>query len=343
MGPASLIGACGPICFFRGLRLLIICQSNCIFGIDAKFWTHNIDFMKYFLLVFTALFFAGSIVFGQDTLNLYGGAPPGRRQAENQEYVENNEVYHKVSEPKLIVYPAPPDKANGTGVIICPGGGYEGLWMVHEGSSVAERLNALGITAFILKYRMPDDRTMVNKAFGPLEDAQRAIQLVRQNAGKWKVKVGKIGVIGFSAGGHLASSLGTHFDSAVIVNTRHTDLRPDFMILVYPVISMQKGITHMGSRNALLGTAPTQQLVDYFSNDQRVTDNTPPTLLLQATDDALVPVENSLLFYQALLKHHVSVAMHLFDKGGHGFGLEPAKSNWFGYAADWLRFKGWVN
>jgi len=298
--------------------------------------------MKNYFLVFIGMLLGACVVYGQDSLALYEGRVPGSKQAENLEYVENNEVHHKVSEPKLIVYPAPADKANGTGVIICPGGGYEGLWMVHEGSSVAERLNALGITAFILKYRMPDDRTMVNKSFGPLADAQRAIELVRQNAEKWKIKPDKIGIIGFSAGGHLASSLGTHFDSAVIVNPGHTNLRPDFMILVYPVISMQKGVTHMGSRNALLGKAPTSQMVDYFSNDQRVTDNTPPTLLLQATDDGLVPVQNSLLFYQALLKHHVSAAMHIFDQGGHGFPLEPAKSHWFGYAADWLRFKGWI-
>jgi len=278
----------------------------------------------------------------QKIMDLYTGPIPGSKPAKNLEYVENQQVHHKVSEPQLILYPADTAKSNGTAVIICPGGGYEGLWMVHEGSWVAQQLNALGITAFVLKYRMPDDRTMVDKRFGPLQDAQRAIQLVRENAQLYKVNPAKIGVMGFSAGGHLAATLGTHFDTSVVANPRHTSLRPDFMILVYPVISMQDGVTHMGSRTALLGSHPSQKMKDYFSNERQVTKATPPTLLLQATDDGLVPVQNSLLFYEALLKHHVSAAMHLFDKGGHGFPEQPASGHWFGYAADWLRFKGWT-
>lgn len=298
--------------------------------------------MKYRFFVLCCFLAVTSLTYSQRIMNLYTGTIPGSKPAQNLEYVENKQVHHKVSEPKLIMYTPAEGKANGTAVIICPGGGYEGLWMDHEGASVAKKLNVLGVTAFVLKYRMPDDRTMLDKRFGPLQDAQRAIQLVRENAAKFKVDPAKIGVIGFSAGGHLAATLGTHFDTAIIANPSHSSLRPDFMILVYPVISMQDSVTHMGSRNALLGKHPSQKMKDYFSSDMQVSKYTPPTLLLQATDDGLVPVQNSLLFYQALLKHHVSAAMHLFDKGGHGFPEEPANSHWFDYAADWLRFKGWI-
>lgn len=297
--------------------------------------------MKYFGAMLCLLCLV-SFVQAQQVIDLYDGPVPGARKAENLEHIENKEVYHQVSEPKLILYAPEQKKANGTAVIICPGGGYEGLWMVHEGSTVAEKLNKLGITAFILKYRLPDDRVMKDKNFGPLQDAQQAIRLVREKAATWHLNPAKIGIIGFSAGGHLASTLGTHFDTAVVFNPTHISLRPDFMILVYPVISFQDSITHMGSRNALIGKQPTPDMIEYFSNERQVTEQTPPTLLIQATDDALVSVQNSLLFYQALLKHHVSAAMHLFDTGGHGFPEEPAKSHWFDYAADWLRYKGWV-
>lgn len=298
--------------------------------------------MKKCLLVIISLIFLAPLTHGQVVMDLYSGDIPGAKPAQNLEYSKNKEVYHKVSEPKLIMYGPQPDKANGTAVIICPGGGYEGLWMIHEGSSVAEKMNALGITAFVLKYRLPDDRIMKDKSFGPLQDAQRAIQLIRENAVKWKIDPNKVGVMGFSAGGHLASCLGTHFDTSVVPNLQHISLRPDFMILVYPVISLADSVTHMGSRNALIGKQPSSAMIAYFSNNLRVTDKTPPTLLLQATDDRTVSVKNSLLFYKALLNHHISAAMHLFDTGGHGFNGEPAKSNWFDYASDWLRFKGWT-
>lgn len=298
--------------------------------------------MKRCFLAITCILLLTPFIQAQQVMDLYNGPVPGAKAAQNMEYSERQEVYHKVSDPKLIMYAPPAGKANGTAVLICPGGGYEGLWMIHEGASVAEKMNALGITAFVLKYRLPDDRIMKNKPFGPLQDAERAMQLIRENAAKWRIAPDKIGVIGFSAGGHLASSLGTHFDTVLVANPRNTSLRPDFMILVYPVISFADSVTHLGSRNALLGPAPSQTMKDYFSNDLRVTAKTPPTFLLQATDDGIVHVENSLLFYQALLRHHVSVAMHLFDKGGHGFPEEPAQSHWFDYTADWLRFKGWV-
>lgn len=298
--------------------------------------------MKKAFLLIAGFISIMTLAHGQEVMDLYDGPVPGAKAAQNQEYVENNEVHHKVSEPKLILYPAGPDKANGTAIIICPGGGYEGLWMVHEGASVAKKMNALGITAFVLKYRMPDDRTMNDKRFGPLQDAERAIQKVRENAARWHVNPGRVGVIGFSAGGHLASTLGTHFDTAVVANPKNISLRPDFMILIYPVISFADSVTHMGSRNALIGRDPSEKMIEYFSNNLRVSDSTPPALLIQATDDKLVSVKNSLLFYQALLRHHVSAAMHLFDIGGHGFPDDPAKSHWFDYAADWLRFKQWV-
>lgn len=294
------------------------------------------------LLSLFALLTLASTSYSQEVMDLYNGPIPGEVQAEDLQTGSPSSSLANVSHPALTLYRPAPGKANGTAMIICPGGGYTKLVMGREGEQVARQMNNLGITAFVLKYRLPSDRIMKDKSVGPLQDAQRAIQLVREKAANWQVDPAKIGVIGFSAGGHLASSLGTHFDSAFIDNPKNTSLRPDFMVLVYPVISFQDSVTHMGSRTALLGAHPSAAAKDYFSNEKMVAENTPPTLLLQATDDQTVQVENSVLFYQALVRHQVSAAMHLFDIGGHGFSKEPAKSNWFRYVTDWLKYKGWI-
>lgn len=247
----------------------------------------------------------------------------------------------KVSVPTLIPFFPEKGKANGSAVIICPGGGYGILAIGHEGYAVAKEFNKIGITAFILKYRLPSDVIMVDKTIGPLQDAQTAIVLVRKNAAQWGINPQKIGILGFSAGGHLASTAGTHFSKPVI-DTLGVSARPDFMVLAYPVITFVKETTHRGSMMNLLGTMPTQTQIDYFSNELQVTAQTPPTFLMQAGDDSAVPVENSILFYQALQKNKVKTEMHLFQAGGHGFGLINPTTNelWFDWCASWLKTNG---
>jgi acetyl esterase/lipase len=177
-----------------------------------------------------------------------------------------------------------------------------------------------------------------------LQDAQRAIQMVRQGAAKWSINPNKVGIIGFSAGGHLASTEGTHFDKVVIDNKDNISVRPDFMMLIYPVITFGDK-THMGSKENLIGKTPTPQLVDLYSNEKQVTTNTPPTFIVHAEDDDVVPVENALQMYQALLSNKVKTEMHLFQSGGHGFGLKNPKSKqlWFNWAKDWMDANGWLS
>ena len=247
--------------------------------------------------------------------------------------------------PSLTLYLPAKDKANGAAVVICPGGGYGHLAMDHEGHQIAQWLNSLGVAGFILKYR----HSRSGAGYGhpaPLQDAQRAIRMVRRRAEQWNVDSSRIGIIGFSAGGHLASSAGTHF------NTRYGEARdaidelscrPDFMILGYPVISFTEWYTHKGSRKNLLGEKLDPQLVEHFSNEKQVTPETPPTFLVHADDDRGVPVENSISFYLALRKAKVPAEMHIYEKGGHGFGPGTGKgacSSWMTRCADWMKGRG---
>jgi acetyl esterase/lipase len=231
---------------------------------------------------------------------------------------------------------------NGTAVIVCPGGGYSHLAMEKEGSDIAKWLNSLNISGFVLKYRL-----------GPryhhpvmLQDAQRAIRMIRARAISLGLRPDRIGIMGFSAGGHLASTAGTHFDSG---DPRASDpierlgSRPDFLILGYPVISMNSEYTHAGSRTALLGDHPDPKLLDDLSNDQRVTAQTPPTFIFQTNADTTVPAENSVRFYLALRKAGVPAELHIYEQGPHGVGLAPTNatlSSWPGRLADWLRGRG---
>jgi acetyl esterase/lipase len=246
-------------------------------------------------------------------------------------------------QPMLTPY-LPGANATGTGVVVFPGGGYGHLAMDHEGRQVAEWLNSLGIAAFVVQYRLgPKYRhpTM-------LGDAQRAVRTVRSRATEWGVDPQRIGVLGFSAGGHLASTAGTHFgpgDAASSDPIEQAGSRPDFMILVYPVITMQDAYTHRGSKNNLLGERPDPALVWLLSNEKQVTPQTPPTFLVHTTDDAGVPVENSLLFYQALRTAGVPVEMHVYETGPHGFGLgggRPVLSTWPDRARAWMESHGWL-
>lgn len=249
----------------------------------------------------------------------------------------------KVTVPTITPYLPEKGKANGTAVIVCPGGAYAGLAADHEGDAIAKEFNKIGVTAFLLKYRLPNDSIMVDKTIGPLQDAQRAIQLIRERAAEWGINPNKVGIIGFSAGGHLVSTVITHFDKAVIDNKKNTSLRPDFAILGYPVISMSP-IGHQYSKLMLLGKDPSAEIVELYSNEKQVTANTPPTFLFHATDDGGVPVENSLLFYQALVKAKVKAELHTYQGGGHGFGLNnpTTKSKWFDELKNWLDENGWL-
>jgi len=193
----------------------------------------------------------------------------------------------------------------------------------------------------VVKYRLPSDSIMVNKTIGPLQDAQQAVITVRRNAAKWGINPNKIGIIGFSAGGHLASTEGTHFDKVLVDDKDNTSARPDFMMLIYPVISFGP-MAHVGSRENLVGKSPSEGIINLYSNEKQVTANTPPTFLIHAQDDDVVPVENSLLFYEACLKAKVKAEMHLFEEGGHGFGLVDSKSKnrWIDWAKNWLTENG---
>ena len=204
---------------------------------------------------------------------------------------------------------------------------------------MAEEFNKWGITAFVLKYRLPDDSLNVDKSLAPLQDAQQAIRLVRANAKEWGVNKNHIGIMGFSAGGHLASTAATHFTfKADATNNDTTSVRPDFAILLYPVISFDTTFGHMGSRNKLIGTQPTADKTAFFSNELHVTSNTPPIFIVHASDDTGVPVENSIRFYQACVKNKVPVEMHLYPHGGHGFGLynKTTSDNWMDRLKNWL-------
>nr|WP_246522480.1 alpha/beta hydrolase [Flavobacterium branchiicola] len=230
-------------------------------------------------------------------------------------------------------------KPNQTAVIIFPGGGYSHLAIDKEGTKVAQWFNNLGIVAFVLKYRLPNDAIMKNKTIGPLQDAQEAVRYVRENAAKWNIDTNKIGTIGFSAGGHLAATLATHYNDKTYETASKTSARPDFSILIYPVISMQNEITHKGSQTNLLGNNPSQKLIDSYSGEKNVTVQTPITFLVHATDDTVVIPENSINYYLALKKHEVTCELHLYQNGGHGFGLgvKDTSKNWTTDCQEWLK------
>jgi acetyl esterase/lipase len=250
-----------------------------------------------------------------------------------------------VDKPSLTIFPAPSDKANGTAVVICPGGGYGHLATDHEGFEVAEWLNARGVAAFMLTYRLAPRYHHP----APLQDAQRALRTVRARARDWKVEPTRIGIWGFSAGGHLASTLGTHFDDGKADAgdpVERVSCRPDFMILCYPVITLKPLNAHIGSLHNLLGKNPDPQLVESLSNETQVTPRTPPTFLMHTDGDTGVVPENSVLFYLALRKAKVPAEMHIFEKGPHGVGLaqsvkdNPGLTGWPNQLADWMTLRG---
>lgn len=278
----------------------------------------------------------------QEIFPLYPGAVPN---AKTLGYAENsslpaNGAYNRVKTPTLEVYLPDKEKASGTAVIICPGGGYSVVVYRGEGIATATELAKAGVAAFVLKYRLPNDSTMVDKSIGPLQDVQQAIKVVREGASQWGVDTGKVGIMGFSAGGHLAASGATHFNQPLIENTSGTNLRPSFQILVYPVISFQDSLAHAGSRRQLLGSNPLKEKVDFFSNELQVSKASPPAYLTHAADDATVDVDNSIVYFEALRKLKVPVEMHIYPFGGHGSGLRTP--GWMEPLFRWMKRNGWL-
>lgn len=297
--------------------------------------------------VLTLLFCSISMLYtnsmnAQTVLPLYEGIIPNSKPSVNKEKSVTDAAgilrISKVSVPTLKMYVPEKQSEKRSAVIICPGGGYGILAASHEGTDVAKAFNEMGITAFVLKYRLPDDSIMVDKSIGPLQDAQRAIQLVRENAQQFNIDGAKIGIMGFSAGGHLAASASTRFTEQLIQNPKQTSLRPDFSILIYPVISFMDGITHKGSRMNLLGKIQTLETLQKFSNELRVTEQTPPAFLVHAGDDPAVPVANSLSYYEALLKQKIYSNMIIYPRGGHGFGMnnKTTKDKYMLNLQNWL-------
>jgi acetyl esterase/lipase len=297
----------------------------------------------YFFALFICCAFLAS---GQQEFPLYKGKVPNSKSSLiKEEIVSNPEVdtlIYKVSNPTLTMFLPAWGKTKCSAVIICPGGGYHVLVINREGRKIAREFNNHGVAAFVLKYRLPDDNIMTDKSIGPLQDAQRAIQTIRQHAVEWHIDPQKIGIMGFSAGGHLAATAGTHFDKALIDNKKGTSLRPDFMILIYPVISFMDSVGHMGSREYLIGKTPTDEQIRYFSNEYHVSKSTPPTFLTAAGDDSVVPLNNSLFFYNALKKNSIPSEMHIYSAGEHGFLKQPPFEEWFGRCCYWMKCNGWM-
>jgi len=280
-------------------------------------------------------------------LPLWAGSPPNPQPAgKPEERVQEAQIQwiRHVQTPSVEVRLPARGNATGQAVVVCPGGAYAGLAYDWEGTDFAGWLNQHGIAAIILRYRLPVDGDVAHqKWLVPLLDAQRALRLTRAHAAEWGINPAKVGIMGFSAGGHLASTAGTHFDAGDAAAADPVDRlgsRPDFMILVYPVISMLPPATHGGSRRNLLGENPPEELVRQYSNELQVTADTPPTFLVHAGDDGAVPVANSLLFYQALVAHKVPAELHVYPHGGHGFSLALTKGrlqDWTQVCARWLK------
>ncbi|WP_114748101.1 alpha/beta hydrolase [Pleomorphovibrio marinus] len=277
---------------------------------------------------------------------LYEGEIPYAKTSEMKEEVDKNEivVVRNVVDPMVEVFLPARRSSTGHAVVICPGGGYGVLAYDWEGLDMAKWLNSHGIAGIVLKYRLPSGISQTEPHLVPLSDAKEAIKLVRENADAWGIAKDKIGVMGFSAGGHLASSLATHFDDKEIgaLDSRAgVSTRPDFVLLGYPVISFDPSFTHSGSRNNLLQETKEAKWVDYFSNEKHVTESTPPTFLFHSQDDAGVPVAHSLRFYEALTEAGVLAEMHLYPKGGHGYALsinkEGTQKGWMESCIKWIK------
>ncbi len=285
-------------------------------------------------------------VTAQKEMPLYDGAIPNAIPCTVKETSTNNGILiiAGITTPTLTAYLPPKEKRNGTAVLVIPGGGYSIVAAGHEGADVAKAFNDAGITAFVLKYRIPNDACMTDKMFVPLMDAQQAIYTIRQNAAEYGIDTAKVGVMGFSAGGHLAATLSTHFDRPVRSELAGANLRPNFSLLIYPVISFRENIAHMGSRENLIGKNADEKWVHYFSNEEQINAQTPPAFFVHASDDGAVNPANSIVYYSALQKLKISTELHIYQNGGHGFGLNnpTTKDKWFESCLNWFKTNKWL-
>lgn len=278
-------------------------------------------------IFFSILLSVATMLSAQNTFELPlwpNGAPNSNGLAGTEEDLEGGRVANVIN-PSITVYKA--NRPNGTAIIMCPGGGYARLAMNHEGHDMAPWFNAQGITYIVLKYRMPNSHYEV-----PLSDAEQAIRLVRQHAKEWNICPNRIGIMGASAGGHLAASLATLYSS--------DETRPDFQVLFYPVISMVPGVTHGGSRENLLGNQPSQELEEKYTLEKQVNDRTPQAFIMLSADDGAVPPANGIHYFEALLQHQVPATLHVYPTGGHGWGFRDTftyKRQWTGELEKWLR------
>lgn len=301
----------------------------------------------YRLVIFFLLLMSSLYALCQESkIELYDSIIPNSISGKGNEKTEkfdNILLLRNIQKPEISVFLPSKRIANGQAVVICPGGGYWVLAYDLEGTDIAKYLNSIGVAAIVLKYRLPTSGNSIIPHKSPLMDAQRAIRLVRFNAQNWNVNPDKIGIMGFSAGGHLASTLGTHFDEGKIDTTDSIEkisCKPNFMVLMYPVISFNDSICHKGSKEALIGKNPNKELVDYYSNELQVKDNTPPTFICHASDDKTVTVENALIMFKALKKKNIPVELHVLSEGGHGFGLAVNNSHiasWTNTLQEWLK------
>jgi len=290
-----------------------------------------------FFILFTFLNFKTTMAQFQP---LYKSVPNNIPQENKETFTNYDGILRieKVSEPAYQYYSVNKATEKRPCVIICPGGGYGILAAGHEGSDVAIFFNSIGINALVLKYRIPNAANQINKSIAPLQDVQQAMYLCRLNAAAWGIDSTKIGIMGFSAGGHLAASLATHYEEVKINNPENISLRPDFQILIYPVISFNS-FGHAGSKNSLIGPVISEDAVHYFSNEEHVNKQSPPAFLVHAKDDAVVPVANSTIYLQQLQLNEVSAEIYLYEKGGHGFGMKNATSEmyWPNLLKTWLQ------
>lgn len=299
--------------------------------------------MKNFLII-TLVFVISVKHFTQDeTIFLYPNGVPGLKEElikEDSKTINGITRVKDVTRPALYVF-KPKEKTSDAAVIICPGGGYAILAIDHEGYDIAKWFNDRGVTAFVLKYRLPQSNLFNNSEIRPLQDAQQAIRIMRGSSEKYGVSPNKIGIMGFSAGGHLAATTSTHFKTQVgEITDSSLDVRPDFSLLIYPVITFSNSITHSDTRKNLIGTNPSAEKVELYSNENHVTKETPPAFLISTMDDG-VSVENSILYFLACKKNGVPAEMHIYEKGGHGYALKkkgrgPVET-WTDRMEDWLK------
>lgn len=302
--------------------------------------------MQTFKLILILMFILSLPLFAQEyTFPLWEKNIPNQSNVHVDETSEATDAVRiqQVDKPEIEVYIPAKKHQTGEAVVICPGGGYRMLAYEWEGKDIAKWFNSNGITAIVLKYRIPHTPNNIEGRLSPFLDLQRAVRLTRYNANKWNINPNKVGIMGFSAGGHLASTLGTHIEDNFFTSDSidAINCRPDFMILMYPVITFKEPYLHKGSRNFLIGESPDSALINYYSNEQHVTEKTPPTFLVHAADDKSVPVENSLMFYDELIKHNVQAELHIFPEGGHGFSLAVGKGRleqWRNLCVGWIRY-----